>query len=121
MVGEAAGLIGDYPKVSADKAFLEIHKLSWANPDPFGCSLRDIDLAVCSGEIVGIAGVAGNGQDEWLALLSGETQLPRHKGETIRFDGQPVAHRSEEHTSELPSLMRSSYAVLCLKQNKQVN
>src|SRR3546814_6824805 len=92
MVGEAAGLIGDYPKVSADKAFLEIHKLSWANPDPFGCSLRDIDLEVCSGEIVGIARVAGNGQDEWLALLSGETQLPRHKGETIRFDGQPVAH-----------------------------
>jgi simple sugar transport system ATP-binding protein len=92
MVGEAAGLIADYPKVSADKAFLEIHKLSWPNPDPFGCSLRDIDLEVRSGEIVGIAGVAGNGQDEWLALLSGETQLPRHKGETIRFDGQPVAH-----------------------------
>src|SRR3546814_13515632 len=64
MVGEAAGLIGDYPKVSADKAFLEIHKLSWANPDPFGCSLRDIDLEVCSGEIVGIAGVAGTGQAE---------------------------------------------------------
>src|SRR3546814_2572726 len=27
--------------------------------------------------------------------------------------------RSEEHTSELQSLMRSSYAVFCLKKNKQ--
>lgn len=36
--------------------------------------------------------MAGNGQDEWLALLSGETPLARQQGETIRFDGQPVAH-----------------------------
>src|SRR3546814_3318367 len=28
--------------------------------------------------------------------------------------------RSEEHTSELPSLMRISYAVFCLKKNRQV-
>src|SRR3546814_1231383 len=27
-----------------------------------------------------------------------------------------IAHRSEEHTSELQSLMRTSYAVFCLKQ-----
>src|SRR3546814_8137752 len=33
-----------------------------------------------------------------------------------REPGDP--HRSEEHTSELQSLMRSSYAVLCLKKNK---
>src|SRR3546814_10833088 len=30
----------------------------------------------------------------------------------------PVSWRSEEHTSELKSLMRSSYAVFCLKQTK---
>src|SRR3546814_6732328 len=30
-----------------------------------------------------------------------------------------VLVRSEEHTSELKSLMRNSYAVFCLKQNKQ--
>src|SRR3546814_3225271 len=34
--------------------------------------------------------------------------------------GQPMHHgvRSEEHTSELQSLMRISYAVFCLKKNK---
>src|SRR3546814_2304935 len=33
-----------------------------------------------------------------------------------KFD--PEAHRSEEHTSELQSLMRISYAVFCLKKKK---
>src|SRR3546814_8181939 len=33
----------------------------------------------------------------------------------------PVAARSEEHTSELQSLMRISYAVFCLKKKKQTN
>src|SRR3546814_2952628 len=36
-----------------------------------------------------------------------------------RFD-EAQAFRSEEHTSELQSLMRISYAVFCLKQNKRV-
>src|SRR3546814_8255012 len=30
-----------------------------------------------------------------------------------------TSRRSEEHTSELPSLMRNSYAVFCLKQKKK--
>src|SRR3546814_5729244 len=33
-------------------------------------------------------------------------------------DGEPVEHSSEEHTSELQSLMRISYAVFCLKKKK---
>src|SRR3546814_5107134 len=32
----------------------------------------------------------------------------------------PIRRRSEEHTSELQSLMRTSYAVLCLKKNKHL-
>src|SRR3546814_1328575 len=38
------------------------------------------------------------------------------------FKGQPIYHymgRSEEHTSELQSLMRTSYAVFCLKKKKE--
>src|SRR3546814_7156073 len=33
--------------------------------------------------------------------------------------GTPTAERSEEHTSELQSLMRISYAVFCLKKKKK--
>src|SRR3546814_3767778 len=35
------------------------------------------------------------------------------------FANGPVSCRSEEHTSELQSLMRISYAVFCLKKKKQ--
>ena len=91
MVGEAAALIGEYPKVSGGAAYLQVNGLSWHNPDPFGCSLNDISLQVRSGEIVGIAGVAGNGQDELLALLSGEQTLPRDSATSICFAGQAVA------------------------------
>ena len=92
MVGEAAELITNYPKVTGAQVFLEVSGLSWRNPDPFGCSLQGVDLAVCGGEIVGIAGVAGNGQDELLALLSGEERLPHSDRNIIRFSAQPVAH-----------------------------
>src|SRR3546814_1879493 len=34
------------------------------------------------------------------------------------IDGRPIVARSEEHTSELQSLMRISYAVFCLKKKK---
>src|SRR3546814_1824351 len=34
------------------------------------------------------------------------------------LDHRRPHHRSEEHTSELQSLMRSSYAVFCLKKKK---
>ena len=44
--------------------------------DPFGTSLADINLTVRAGEIVGIAGVSGNGQKELMAALSGERPLP---------------------------------------------
>src|SRR3546814_1276334 len=47
-------------------------------------------------------------------------ELARH-GEALsrRFvEGNAIAGRSEEHTSELQSLMRISYAVFCLKKQK---
>src|SRR3546814_2878146 len=35
-------------------------------------------------------------------------------------DADHACHRSEEHTSELQSLMRNSYAVFCLKKKKRI-
>ncbi|MGH8384332.1 MAG: ABC transporter ATP-binding protein [Pseudomonas sp.] len=92
MVGDAATLITDYPKVAGADVFLNVQGLTWHNPDPFGCSLKDIDLQVRCGEIVGIAGVAGNGQDELLALLSGEERLTRDDSARISFGHEPVAY-----------------------------
>src|SRR3546814_5464835 len=60
------------------------------------------------------AGVAVRHPD--VHVQTGDALTPRHgPGE---LDELPVHRRSEEHTSELQSLMRSSYAVFCLKKKK---
>src|SRR3546814_985830 len=46
-----------------------------------------------------------------------DTHPQRHRGQ--RHEDRPFARRSEEHTSELQSLMRISYAVFCLKKKKK--
>lgn len=54
---------------------LRLAGLSHASADPFATDLRDIHLEVHAGEIVGIAGVSGNGQQELLRAISGEEPL----------------------------------------------
>src|SRR3546814_5235756 len=47
-----------------------------------------------------------------------DEDLNRLRGLISEMGGR--AERSEEHTSELQSLMRNSYAVFCLKKKKQL-
>ena len=68
---------------------LQLEDLSYRPADPFGTSLEHLNLAVHYGEIVGIAGVAGNGQQELLAALSGERQ--GLACEMLKLDGRPLA------------------------------
>jgi len=58
-------------------AVLEVRELSMSSPDPFGISLRNLEFDLRKGEILGIAGVSGNGQDELLSALSGERRPER--------------------------------------------
>ncbi len=55
---------------------LEVRGLSLPAPGAFGTPLRDLTFEVRAGEVLGIGGVAGNGQDELLAALSGERTCP---------------------------------------------
>src|SRR3546814_1819015 len=54
-----------------------------------------------------------------LALTSQFITLRHHPAKRLAVNFAIAAHRSEEHTSELQSLMRISYAVFCLKKKKQ--
>jgi len=54
---------------------LEVKNLSLPSDDPFGTNLKNVTLNLRSGEVMGIGGVAGNGQDELLAALSGERHV----------------------------------------------
>jgi simple sugar transport system ATP-binding protein len=66
---------------------LVVKGLSLAAQDTHGTSLKDISLTVRSGEIVGIAGIAGNGQDELFSALSGEQASA---AAAVSLDGRPV-------------------------------
>ncbi len=68
---------------------LTVRGLDLARQDPFGVSLQGIGFQVRCGEIVGIAGVSGNGQQALMAALSGEDT--RGKPGTIHLFDEDVS------------------------------
>ena len=90
MVGRALPQTHREAATPGPAAALEVRGLSAPAEDPFGTDLRDISLAVHPGEIVGIAGVSGNGQTELVELLSGERIAP--DSAAIRLAGIDVGH-----------------------------
>ncbi len=69
------------------EAALEISDLSAPSPSAFGTSLKSVQMTVRKGEILGIGGVAGNGQDELLGVLSGEIATAP---DAVRLNGAPI-------------------------------
>ena len=78
---------------------LVVEALALPSDDPFGTALNAISLRVRAGEIVGIAGVSGNGQQELLAALSGER--PLDDDAAIRIDGTPAGTLDAAQRREL--------------------
>jgi simple sugar transport system ATP-binding protein len=79
------------PRHAAARAGAErlvVDHLTLPADDPFGTSLHAISLVVRAGEIVGIAGVSGNGQKELMAALSGERVID--DANAIRLEGRAV-------------------------------
>nr|WP_297357157.1 ABC transporter ATP-binding protein [uncultured Caldimonas sp.] len=71
---------------------LAVRELSLAKSHPFGTALDRITFDVHAGEVLGIAGVSGNGQQELLAALSGENvRAPRG---SIQLFGRDIAQHS---------------------------
>src|SRR6476469_4137004 len=71
---------------------LVVNDLNLEPDDAHGVRLQHISCELKGGEILGIAGVAGNGQDELFAALSGERQATDPG--TIVIDGQAAGHLS---------------------------
>ncbi|MBT9504558.1 MAG: ABC transporter ATP-binding protein, partial [Burkholderiaceae bacterium] len=101
---------------------LEVQALSLVKQSPFGTSLSDISLQVRAGEILGVAGVSGNGQQELMAVLSGED--PRAALGSVRLFGQDVARASPRsrrkrglHFVPEERLGRGAVPTLSLAQN----
>jgi len=97
----AAMMIGDQPIAALDSraeprpdAEIVLKVKALKAPDRTGLkSIQIEDLGVRSGEIVGIAGISGNGQKEFLEVLAG--QRPRDAGEVLVRGATYAATRAE--------------------------
>ncbi|MCG6884318.1 MAG: ABC transporter ATP-binding protein [Silicimonas sp.] len=89
----AAMMVGEELKVPEARAHrlgevaLKLDNLSVASPSAFGTSLKGVSLELRKGEVLGVGGVAGNGQDELLGALSGEL---RATPGAVVLAGQPI-------------------------------
>jgi simple sugar transport system ATP-binding protein len=77
MVGNEVGEVRTDAPHDIQGEMLKVSRLSMPAAGLHGQALREIDLVARAGEVVGIAGVAGNGQSELFAALSGERLADR--------------------------------------------
>jgi ABC-type uncharacterized transport system ATPase subunit len=91
MVGGDIHVVRAKERPKAGKPRLVLDKVALKQDGPFGVSLRDISLSIAGGEVVAIAGVAGNGQSELFDAISGEKLLARE--DALIIDGLPCGKR----------------------------
>jgi ABC-type uncharacterized transport system ATPase subunit len=85
MVGSDIAAVKSSKRKAVGDPLLELSGLSFSPNDPFGVPLKTIDLQVRAGEIVAIAGVAGNGQSEFFDAISGER--PGAENSSVKLRG----------------------------------
>ncbi|WP_040725481.1 ABC transporter ATP-binding protein [Thiomicrorhabdus sp. Kp2] len=86
MVGEKITPPKREVKAEYGKEVIRVQNLSVESDQPFGNDLKDVNFLIREGEILGIAGIAGNGQTELLSALSGEADT---ETESIIIHGRP--------------------------------
>ena len=77
---------------------LSVSNLSVASGSQFGTSLKEVSLEVKKGEVLGIGGVAGNGQDELLGALSGELKA---EANAVKLHGNGIGQLGPNQRREL--------------------
>jgi ABC-type uncharacterized transport system ATPase subunit len=90
MVGSDVAAVSRSESGQLGSAQLEVSQLSAASKTPFAVALKSINLTVRAGEILAIAGIAGNGQSELFDVLSGECPVPQN--DAVKIRGNSVGH-----------------------------
>lgn len=88
MVGAEVHSVKRITDIETGAVQLEAANLSVPARTPFAVSLKDINLKVRAGEILAVAGIAGNGQGELFDALSGE--FPVADNEAVRIRQNPA-------------------------------
>src|SRR3954454_1143295 len=92
MVGGEVGAVRSDGSKKLGNPRLLVRDLNLTPDDPHGVKLDSITFQLAAGEILGLAGVAGNGQDELFAALSGEVLADRP--DVLRIDGKDAGRLS---------------------------
>jgi ABC-type uncharacterized transport system ATPase subunit len=92
MVGGEVGAVRPDGNKKVGLPRLIVRNLDVTPEDPHGTKLDAITFELAAGEILGLAGVAGNGQDELFAALSGEVLAD--KADAIKIDGKDAGRLS---------------------------
>jgi ABC-type uncharacterized transport system ATPase subunit len=90
MVGTSVAAVRRESGGKKGAPLLVLDAASMPASSPFAVALDRVSLSVQAGEVVGIAGVAGNGQSEFFKMVSGEATLP--DAGSIRIGGKPAAN-----------------------------
>ena len=99
MIGKELPVCSDKRPVISGRKCLQVTNLSTKSADPFGTDLQAINFSVSEGEILGIAGISGNGQQELLYCLSGERPVADEGSITI-YD-KPVGRLNPDQRRNL--------------------
>ncbi|MEM9331404.1 MAG: ABC transporter ATP-binding protein [Pseudomonadota bacterium] len=75
-----------------NKDVLKLNNLNLESTSPFSVPLKHLNLSVKQGEVLGIAGVAGNGQTELFEVISGEKLAKEN--DKVEILGKPVGTKS---------------------------
>jgi len=84
--------------ISVGSDIFSIKNLTRESDDMYGVHLHDISLTMKQGSIVGIAGVAGNGQDELMEILIGEKPSSSN---VLTFDGEDIGSMNSHERRQL--------------------
>ncbi len=96
MVGREVILQVPKGKAEPGKVVLSVESLS-ARDDAHSLAVQDVSLQVRAGEILGVAGVQGNGQTEFVEVLTG---LRKVESGSFSLNGKDVTHASVRHLVE---------------------
>jgi general nucleoside transport system ATP-binding protein len=96
MVGRAVELLVQKQAANPGRPILSIEDL-FVRDDRHSIAVKGVSLDVCAGEVVGVAGVQGNGQTEFVEALTG---LRAVEAGQVTIDGRQTTHASPREITE---------------------